>query len=222
MTSLMLANWFNHSQVKFRILEKKTAVVTPGQADGLKCLTIEMLHSIGIGDQIKSLACRVDEEACWAPDENGRIRRSTVIPNIIPGLKEIREVTLNQGILRFTGEFLSIQALLITPWNLGTIEYLLLDNVEKARNVKIEYGKVPVKVTEDDKDEHPLHVLVQKTEEVDSNKNAWVKEKRDMEIVRAKFVVGCDGAHSWTRKHFEIPMRGQQTSSVWGTFNISG
>lgn len=93
----MLANWFNHTQVKFRILERKDTVTSAGHADGLKFLTIEMLHSIGIGDQIKSLSCRVDEEACWTSDENGCIERSIVIANIIPGLKEIREVTLNQG-----------------------------------------------------------------------------------------------------------------------------
>lgn len=93
----MLASWFNHTQVKFRILERKDTVTGAGHADGLKFLTIEMLHSIGIGDQIKSLSCRVDEEACWTSDENGGINRSIVIANIIPGLKEIREVTLNQG-----------------------------------------------------------------------------------------------------------------------------
>lgn len=98
----MLANWFNHTQVKFRILERKDTVTTSGHADGLKFLTIEMLHSIGIGDQIKSLSCRVDEEACWAPDENGYIKRSIVIPNVIPGLREIREVTLNQGRILMT------------------------------------------------------------------------------------------------------------------------
>lgn len=98
----MLANWFNHTQVKFRILERKDTVTTSGHADGLKFLTIEMLHSIGVGDQIKSLSCRVDEEACWTPDENGYIKRSIVIPNVIPGLREIREVTLNQGRILMT------------------------------------------------------------------------------------------------------------------------
>lgn len=93
----MLANWFNHTQVKFRILERKDTVTSAGHADGLKFLTIEMLHSIGIGDQIISLSCRVDEEACWNLDENGGLKRSIVIANIIPGLREIREVTLNQG-----------------------------------------------------------------------------------------------------------------------------
>ena len=36
------------------------------------------------------------------------------------------------------------------------------------------------------------------------------------EFVRAKYVVACDGAHSWTRKRFGIPFHGDQTDSLWG------
>jgi 2-polyprenyl-6-methoxyphenol hydroxylase-like FAD-dependent oxidoreductase len=33
-----------------------------------------------------------------------------------------------------------------------------------------------------------------------------------METVRAKYVIGCDGAHSWTRRNLGIKMQGEQTS----------
>lgn len=35
----------------------------------------------------------------------------------------------------------------------------------------------------------------------------------DGEIVRAKFVVGADGAHSWMRKTLGISMDGEQTGA---------
>ena len=35
----------------------------------------------------------------------------------------------------------------------------------------------------------------------------------DAEIVRAKFVVGADGAHSWVRKTLGISMDGEQTGA---------
>jgi flavin-dependent dehydrogenase len=38
------------------------------------------------------------------------------------------------------------------------------------------------------------------------------------EIIRAKYLVACDGAHSWTRKYFEVPFRGQATDSLWGEY----
>ncbi|QRV88493.1 phenol 2-monooxygenase [Ceratobasidium sp. AG-Ba] len=36
------------------------------------------------------------------------------------------------------------------------------------------------------------------------------------EIVRAKYVVGCDGAHSWTRSQMGWKMEGEHTDFVWG------
>ena len=93
-----------------------------------------------------------------------------------------------------------------------------MENVEKARHVKIEYGKEPVKVTEHDADDHPLHINVQKVGH--SQLNGTVDANIGNETIRTKFLVGCDGAHSWTRKYFEIPMIGQRVDSVWGEFSI--
>ena len=39
----------------------------------------------------------------------------------------------------------------------------------------------------------------------------------DAEIVRAKFVVGADGAHSWVRKTLGISMDGEQTGAQYVT-----
>lgn len=100
----------------------------------------------------------------------------------------------------------------------GTIQRLLLENVEKARHVKIEYGKMPLKVTEHDTDDHPLHITVQRVGH--GQLNGSVDASSGMETIRTRFLVGCDGAHSWTRKYFEIPMIGQKVDSVWGEFSI--
>ena len=35
----------------------------------------------------------------------------------------------------------------------------------------------------------------------------------DAEVVRVKFVVGADGAHSWVRKTLGISMDGEQTGA---------
>jgi flavin-dependent dehydrogenase len=37
-----------------------------------------------------------------------------------------------------------------------------------------------------------------------------------MERVRAKYVVGCDGAHSWTRRQLGFGLEGESTDSIWG------
>jgi phenol 2-monooxygenase (NADPH) len=42
------------------------------------------------------------------------------------------------------------------------------------------------------------------------------------EVVKAKYVVGCDGAHSWTRKTLgeDFQMRGEMTDFIWGVLDI--
>lgn len=35
------------------------------------------------------------------------------------------------------------------------------------------------------------------------------------EIVRAKYMIGCDGAHSWTRKQLGFHLEGEQTEYLW-------
>lgn len=42
------------------------------------------------------------------------------------------------------------------------------------------------------------------------------------ETVKAKYVVGCDGAHSWTRKSLgpEFEMQGEMTDYIWGVMDI--
>ena len=94
---LMLANCFNQSTVKYRIVEKKNAIVLTGQADGLKCLIMQIFDSLGISNLVDAGACQVNEIAFWDPDESGVISRSSIMPDIVPGLKVIREVSLNQG-----------------------------------------------------------------------------------------------------------------------------
>ena len=34
--------------------------------------------------------------------------------------------------------------------------------------------------------------------------------------IHCKYVIGCDGAHSWTRKQIGVTMEGDQTEYVWG------
>ncbi|EKM48067.1 uncharacterized protein PHACADRAFT_189263, partial [Phanerochaete carnosa HHB-10118-sp] len=41
------------------------------------------------------------------------------------------------------------------------------------------------------------------------------------EMVRARFLVGADGAHSWVRHTLGIPMEGDSTDRVWGAIDFT-
>lgn len=45
-------------------------------------------------------------------------------------------------------------------------------------------------------------------------------EPGEESIVECKYIIGCDGAHSWVRENLGIVMEGAQTESVWGVMDI--
>lgn len=48
------------------------------------------------------------------------------------------------------------------------------------------------------------------------------KEKEGTtETIRAKYMVGCDGAHSWTRKQLGFKLEGEPTDFIWGVLGKS-
>lgn len=40
-------------------------------------------------------------------------------------------------------------------------------------------------------------------------------KKTQFETIKAKYLIGCDGAHSWTRKQLDIPVEGSNTDHIW-------
>lgn len=44
---------------------------------------------------------------------------------------------------------------------------------------------------------------------------AKANEATETEIIHAKYVVGCDGAHSWVRRQIGCVMEGEHTDFIW-------
>ena len=42
----------------------------------------------------------------------------------------------------------------------------------------------------------------------------------DVEIIKAKYLIGCDGAHSWTRSQLGLSLEGESTEHIWGVMDI--
>ena len=45
-------------------------------------------------------------------------------------------------------------------------------------------------------------------------------QKAALETVHARFVIGADGAHSWTRRKLGFEMEGEQTDFIWGVLDV--
>ncbi|CAK7208794.1 hypothetical protein SCUCBS95973_000228 [Sporothrix curviconia] len=61
-----------------------------------------------------------------------------------------------------------------------------------------------------------------KTHASDAGLSAASAAAEDEEVVQCKYVVGCDGAHNWTRKALgpEFDMVGEMTDYIWGVLDI--
>lgn len=92
------------------------------------------------------------------------------------------------------------------------IERIIKEHISRQPFVRVEYETAPssLVINEDtlnDPDSHPC---------VLSLRHGDVAE----ELVRAKYVIGADGARSWTRKQLGFRMEGTRTRSVWAVTDL--
>ncbi|KAH7890912.1 FAD binding domain-containing protein [Phlebopus sp. FC_14] len=190
---LMCGNALATAGVDVRIIDQRPVKVSAGQADGIQPRTIEVLQSYGLAERLIREGNQMHMCAFYNPNRHGGIERTYRASDVnAPTARFPFEVTLHQG----------------------AIEALFLDSMAQ-HGIKVERPVVPtaIKVSEDiqelqDYSSYPVEVTL---ERLDATADA-VKT----EIVRAKFVVGADGAHSWVRKALGITMDGEQTDYIWG------
>ncbi|KAL6831610.1 FAD binding domain-containing protein [Trichoderma camerunense] len=232
---LMCALWMARLGVHARVVEKRATPVAAGQADGIQSRTFEILDSFGL-DQIWRESTHVKEATFWDPDENGKIHRSLRVPNNMKGLSRFDCTgTIHQGVI----EGFLIRAIRASA------------SVPSHPEVRIEGNIAPssLDIDEtliDDQDSYPVMVTLKhfdgasedyaksrgnideslhKTSLGDSNsKPTYLRNAQPgaEELVLAKYLVGCDGAHSWVRKALgsEFRLRGETTEAIWGAMDI--
>ena len=209
---LTAANCFNGSDdLRIRVIDQKSGTVSTGKADGLKSISLEVLDTFGIGDAIRNESHRVEEVVLWEPDGQGGLERSITIADRIPELGKPREMTLDQG----QGHHSRIRKIWLTSAS-GRIEHHLTTNLEKHGNVEISWRTRPVDLQINRRliEDHIAYPITVTTEVSGHGAS-------QTQVIQAKYVIACDGARSWTRKHLDIPLRGDHTDSTWGRSCLS-
>jgi phenol 2-monooxygenase len=185
-------------EIRTRIIEQKPGRLLRGQADGIAVRTMEVFEAFGFSERVLKEAYWVNETTFWKPDESrpGTIVRSSQIQDVEDGLSEFPHVILNQA----------------------RVHDFLLDVMANApTRLMPDYSRRLVELTVDpeissgDRPEHPVTARV---ERVDSG------HEGEIENVRARYVVGCDGAHSTVRKAIGRVMRGDSASQAWGVMDV--
>jgi len=183
------------ANIKTCIVEQKPARLLLGQADGVACRTMEMFDAFGFSERVLKEACWITETTFWKPDEKRpeNIVRSGRVQDVEDGLSEMPHVILNQA--RVHDCYLDVMRK--SPTKLEPYYSRRLLDLEIAPAKRFEDRAVTVRL-----------------ERLDAG------HEGEIEIVNARYVVGCDGARSTVRKSIGRELRGDSANHAWGVMDI--
>jgi phenol 2-monooxygenase (NADPH) len=175
-----------------RIVERRSGPLELGQADGVACRTVEMFEAFGLSEQLVAEAYWVNETVFWGPDphDRSRIVRTGRVQDVEDGLSEFPHVILNQARIH---------------------DYLLSSMRRSPSRLEPDYDLEVVDVAVGDSGDRPVTVTLRRTDTA----------RLGTEVtVRAKYVVGCDGARSAVRQSIGRELHGDTANHAWGVMDI--
>ncbi len=177
--------------IRTRIVERRPGPLDLGQADGIACRTMEMFNAFGFADRVMKEAYWVNEVTFWKPqDGDGPIMRHGRIRDTEEGLSEFPHVILNQA----------------------RVHDFYLEAMRHApTRLQPDYDLQLAGLTIPDNPAQPVEARLRPAGAEDASRD---------QIVRARYVVGCDGARSQVRRQIGRELRGEAANQAWGVMDV--
>jgi 2-polyprenyl-6-methoxyphenol hydroxylase-like FAD-dependent oxidoreductase len=175
------------------IVEQKDGALQLGQADGIACRTMEMFEAFNFAERVLKESCWINEVTFWKPDEKkpGTITRHGRVQDTEDGLSEFPHVVLNQARVH---------------------DFYLEAMRNSPSRLEPHYSRRLVDVAVDSEAaDYPVTVRVERTDAAHAGQ---------VETVRARYVVGCDGARSAVRKSIGRQLVGDSANQAWGVMDV--
>ncbi len=174
-----------------RIVDQKPGPLQVGQADGIACRTMEMFEAYSFSERVLKEAYWVNETSFWKPDEAAA------------------DAIVRSGRVQDTEDGLSEFPHVIL--NQARVHDFLLDTMRNgpARLVP-DYALGFVDLTLGEAG-GPVTVRLQHLDGA---------RKGEVETVRARTVVGCDGARSGVRRALGRTLHGESANQAWGVMDV--
>jgi phenol 2-monooxygenase (NADPH) len=182
-------------EVRTAVIDRKDGPLEVGQADGVACRTVEMFEAFGLADRLVREGYWVNEVCFWRPDPEDRtkIKRTARIKDTEEGLSEFPHVIVNQArLLAHLRDQMERSPSRLAPF------YGL-----HASDVEIDITRSP---------EYPVTVTLRHMNDRE--------ETGETSVIRAKYVVGCDGARSSIRSAIGRELAGDSTNESWGVMDV--
>ena len=175
-----------------RIVERRGGRLPIGQADGIQARSVETFQAFGFAERIIAEAYRITEMAFWKPDpaDPSRIVRGARAVDDTTGISEFPHLIVNQA---------------------RVLDYFGEFMANSPTRMSPDYGLEfrGLKVT--DGEEYPVTVTLVHTVGPDAGRERAVK---------AKYVVGADGAKSKVRDSIGCTLAGDQANHAWGVMDV--
>jgi phenol 2-monooxygenase len=189
--------------IKTCIVEQKPGPLLRGQADGIACRTMEMFEAFGFSERVLKEACWINETTFWKPDAEQRenIVRSGWVQDTEDGLSEFPHVVLNQA--RVHDFYLDIMRK--SPARLEPHYARRLLDLQVDPDLQANAG------AGNNADSHPVTIRLERLDPA---------HEGQIETIRARYVVGCDGARSTVRKSIGRTLHGDSANKAWGVMDV--
>ena len=179
-------------EIKTCIVEQKPGPMTLGQADGVACRTMEMFEAFGFVERVMKEAYWVNEVTFWKPDD---CRRDTIVRNgriqdVEDGLSEFPHVILNQA--RVHDFYLDVMR--------NSPARLEPHYSRRVADLSIAPGEA-----------FPVTVALERLDDA---------HRGQVETIRARYVVGADGARSKVREKLGYTLKGDSANQAWGVMDV--
>ena len=185
------------SDISTCIVDLEEGPLIFGRADGISCRTMEIMEGFNSSDFVVKEAYRLNQNTFWEPDSENpeKIKRTHKIADARIGLSEFAHGIVNQA----------------------RLHELLLEGMENSiTHLVPHYSRRLLELNVDpsltqDLDAHPITAQFEINDGSESPKN---------ETVKARYVVGCDGARSAVRRGLSIPLEGDSANKAWGVMDL--
>jgi phenol 2-monooxygenase len=178
--------------IQVRAIEKREGRLTQGQADGIQARSVETFQAFGFANAIVDEAYRNVEMCFWKPDDKHpeNIVRVSRVPDDAHGASEFPHIYVNQS---------------------RVLDYFLGCAEQSPSRITPDYGVDFLDLEIDDTHEYPVAARIQ-----------YVAGPRKGEVrtVRAKYLVGGDGARSNVRAALGHKLEGDASLHAWGVIDV--